>query len=75
MEASFTFRSEDVSPILACGTMIFAGGGILDVGGYATSITRLVAGAAVRKPFADPLQCAASASYMKAALTAGLLEQ
>ncbi len=32
------------------------GGGILDVGCYATSISRLVAGAAIGKPFADPLQ-------------------
>jgi len=32
-----------------------AGGGILDVGGYTTSIARLIAGAAQGKPFADPL--------------------
>ncbi len=32
-----------------------AGGGILDVGGYTTSISRLVAGAALGKPFADPI--------------------
>jgi len=32
-----------------------AGGGIMDVGGYTTSITRLVAGAAQGKPFADPI--------------------
>ena len=32
-----------------------AGGGILDVGGYTTSIARLIAGAARRLPFADPL--------------------
>ncbi len=32
-----------------------AGGGILDVGGYTTSIARLIAGAAVGQPFADPV--------------------
>jgi len=32
-----------------------AGGGILDVGGYTTSIARLVAGAAQGLPFADPV--------------------
>ena len=31
------------------------GGGILDVGGYATSIVRLIAGAAVGAPFSDPV--------------------
>lgn len=31
------------------------GGGILDVGGYTTSIARLVAGAAVSAPYADPV--------------------
>jgi len=32
-----------------------AGGGIMDVGGYATSMARLVAGATQGKPFADPI--------------------
>ncbi|MCX7301250.1 MAG: aldo/keto reductase [Rhodobacterales bacterium] len=32
-----------------------AGGGILDVGGYPASLTRLFAGAAVGQPFADPV--------------------
>ena len=32
-----------------------AGGGIMDVGGYTTSIARLVAGAAQGLPFADPI--------------------
>lgn len=31
------------------------GGGILDVGGYTTSFARLVAGEAIGKPFAEPL--------------------
>lgn len=33
-----------------------AGGGILDVGGYPVSMSRLIAGAATGKPFADPLE-------------------
>ena len=33
----------------------FAGGGIMDVGGYTTSIARLVAGAAQGEPFVDPV--------------------
>lgn len=32
-----------------------AGGGIMDVGGYTTSLARLVAGAALGRPFADPI--------------------
>ena len=31
------------------------GGGILDVGGYPVSLARLIAGAAMRAPFADPV--------------------
>jgi predicted dehydrogenase len=31
------------------------GGGILDVGGYTTSFSRLIAGAALGRPFADPV--------------------
>jgi predicted dehydrogenase/diketogulonate reductase-like aldo/keto reductase len=33
-----------------------AGGGILDVGGYCTSMARLIAGAAVGKDFAEPIE-------------------
>ena len=33
-----------------------AGGGIMDVGGYTTSIARLIAGAALGLPFADPVK-------------------
>ncbi|MCL1857491.1 MAG: aldo/keto reductase [Kiritimatiellaeota bacterium] len=32
------------------------GGGILDVGGYTTSVARLIAGAALGKDFADPIE-------------------
>ncbi|QOV87826.1 Gfo/Idh/MocA family protein [Humisphaera borealis] len=37
-----------------------AGGGILDVGCYPTSICRLIAGAAVAKPFAEPSELVAT---------------
>ncbi|HLG76799.1 MAG TPA: Gfo/Idh/MocA family oxidoreductase, partial [Ktedonobacteraceae bacterium] len=36
------------------------GGGILDVGGYCTSMARLIAGAAVGKPFVEPTQVVAT---------------
>ncbi len=39
-----------------------AGGGIMDVGGYTTSITRLIAGIALGKDFADPLSIAGAGS-------------
>jgi predicted dehydrogenase/aryl-alcohol dehydrogenase-like predicted oxidoreductase len=37
------------------------GGGILDVGGYTTSFSRLVAGEAVGQPFADPYKVSGAA--------------
>lgn len=39
-----------------------AGGGILDVGGYTTSIVRLIAGAALGRPFADPVAVSGAGS-------------
>jgi len=36
------------------------GGGILDVGGYCASVARLVAGAAIGKPFAEPTKVTAT---------------
>jgi predicted dehydrogenase/aryl-alcohol dehydrogenase-like predicted oxidoreductase len=39
-----------------------AGGGILDVGCYAASIARLIAGAAVGEPFADPTHVSGTAN-------------
>jgi predicted dehydrogenase/aryl-alcohol dehydrogenase-like predicted oxidoreductase len=53
IQASFAFRSRPSS-----GSRIweadFAGGGILDVGGYPVSMARLIAGVAAGKPFANP---------------------
>ena len=40
----------------------FAGGGILDVGGYSASMARLIAGAAAGKPFLDPLKVMGTAT-------------
>lgn len=39
-----------------------AGGGILDVGGYTTSIVRLIAGAAMGQRFADPVSVSGAGS-------------
>ncbi len=52
--AAFSFHS-GYSPDSRLWSNALGGGGILDVGGYTTSITRLVAGAALGLPFADPL--------------------
>ncbi|ONI77556.1 oxidoreductase [Kribbella sp. ALI-6-A] len=53
IQASFAFQSQ-----FNAGHRLYAdelaGGGILDVGGYPVSMARLIAGAAVGKPFADP---------------------
>ncbi len=53
IQASFAFQSQ-----FRAESRIFAdelaGGGILDVGGYPVSYARLIAGAAIGQPFADP---------------------
>lgn len=54
IQATFSFRAE-FKPASRLWSNELAGGGILDVGGYTTSISRLVAGAAAGRPFADPL--------------------
>jgi predicted dehydrogenase len=57
IDARYVFRA-DLDP----GSRLFdasvAGGGILDVGCYPASITRLLVGAALGRPFADPLTVA-----------------
>ncbi len=52
IQASFAFRSKP-SPGSRIWEAEFAGGGILDVGGYTVSMARLIAGCAVGKPFAN----------------------
>lgn len=54
-EASFSFQSQ-FSPNSRLWSNALAGGGILDVGGYTTSILRLIAGASMGRPYADPIQ-------------------
>ena len=53
VDAAFSFRAGD-DPQSRLMSNKLAGGGILDVGGYAVSFARLIAGVAVGKPFADP---------------------
>lgn len=52
--ATFSFHA-GYNPESRIWSNALGGGGILDVGGYTTSITRLIAGAATGKPFADPV--------------------
>lgn len=54
IQATFSFQTAfDADSRIWCNAL--AGGGIMDVGGYTTSIARLVAGAALGQAFADPL--------------------
>jgi predicted dehydrogenase len=57
IQAAFGFRS-DYDPASRLWNNALGGGGILDVGCYAMSFARLVAGAAVGAPFADPADLA-----------------
>jgi len=52
--ATFSFHA-GFKPESRIWSNALAGGGIMDVGGYTTSISRLIAGAALGKTFADPL--------------------
>ena len=61
IRASFSFQTNfDATSRLFANEL--AGGGIMDVGCYAASIARLVAGAAVGKRFADPIEVKGSAN-------------
>ncbi|ADB33831.1 oxidoreductase domain protein [Kribbella flavida DSM 17836] len=53
IQASFAFQAQFRADSRLYADEL-AGGGILDVGGYPVSMARLIAGAAVGKPFADP---------------------
>ncbi|MGI5868450.1 MAG: aldo/keto reductase [Kiritimatiellia bacterium] len=59
IQASFAFHS-GFSTQSRLWNNALAGGGILDVGGYTTSIVRLIAGAAIGKPFAEPVSVTGS---------------
>ena len=54
IQATFSFAA-GFNPDSRLWSNALGGGGILDVGGYTTSIARLIAGAAVGQPFADPI--------------------
>ncbi|WP_423920895.1 aldo/keto reductase [Frigoribacterium sp. 2-23] len=54
IDATFSFRTETRDGRLY--DLATAGGGILDVGGYPVSMARAVAGAALGRPFADPVE-------------------
>jgi len=54
IQATFSFYT-GFNPESRIWNNALAGGGILDVGGYTTSIARLIAGAARGLPFADPI--------------------
>lgn len=58
VDASFAFAG-DFEPTHRLVNPDLAGGGILDVGGYPVSVSRLIAGAAIGAPFADPVSLTA----------------
>ncbi|MDP1730818.1 MAG: aldo/keto reductase [Devosia sp.] len=54
IKSSFGFAMPDFMPEHRLYANDLAGGGILDVGGYPVSMARLLAGAVIGKPFAEP---------------------
>jgi predicted dehydrogenase/aryl-alcohol dehydrogenase-like predicted oxidoreductase len=56
IKSSFGFAMPRFMPEHRLYANELAGGGILDVGGYPVSMARLIAGAAVGKPYAEPEQ-------------------
>ncbi|WP_224702082.1 aldo/keto reductase [Devosia aquimaris] len=61
IQSSFGFSMGKFQPGHRLFASDLAGGGILDVGGYPVSMSRLIAGAALGKPFADPVKVAGTA--------------
>ncbi|WP_137151620.1 aldo/keto reductase [Devosia sp. FKR38] len=61
IQSSFGFSMGKFQPGHRLFASDLAGGGILDVGGYPVSMSRLIAGAALGKPFADPIKVAGTA--------------
>jgi predicted dehydrogenase/aryl-alcohol dehydrogenase-like predicted oxidoreductase len=62
ISSSFGFQMPRFMPESRAFASELAGGGILDVGGYPVSMARMVAGAAVGKPFLDPVKVSGLAS-------------
>ena len=61
IQSSFGFSMGKFQPEHRLFASSLAGGGILDVGGYPVSMARFVAGAALGKPFADPIKVSGTA--------------
>jgi predicted dehydrogenase/aryl-alcohol dehydrogenase-like predicted oxidoreductase len=61
IQSSFGFSMGKFQPGHRLFASELAGGGILDVGGYPVSMSRLIAGAAMGKPFADPIKVSGTA--------------
>ncbi len=61
IQSSFGFSMGKFQPQHRLFANDLAGGGILDVGGYPVSMSRFIAGAAMGKPFADPIKVAGTA--------------
>ena len=55
IEASFAYHA-GFDPRSRCYAQSLGGGGILDVGCYPVSVSRLIAGAHLGRPFADPIE-------------------
>ena len=64
--ASFGFQMPGFDPSHRLFSSELAGGGILDVGGYPVSFARFAAGAAVGKPFLDPVKVMGAAALNEA---------
>lgn len=62
IQSSFGFQMKEFLPQHRLFASELAGGGIMDVGCYPVSMTRLIAGAAIGKPFADPVKVAGAAN-------------
>lgn len=61
IQSSFGFSMGRFQPEHRLFASKLAGGGILDVGGYPVSMARFIAGAAMGKPFADPVKVSGTA--------------
>lgn len=62
IQSSFGFNMGRFQPEHRLFASDLAGGGIMDVGCYPISMARLLAGAAIGRPFADPVKVAGTAS-------------